>query len=333
MQDYKSCMLSEVNIDDVLTVGWFKSWLGMKISNKAETIKRCGNFEVHDQFITECGFQLLVNAFENYLQRHPGVISVEDSSAAQKLVLDFLSESGIKFFLDLNNTEETETDKFDDLLSYSKDLCTRTVLSTVCDKMEEEEDALGLRGLKMALIPYFLNRKANIQDSKYAQYLLLDLVIEKSASQRTQRRMDCLACVNPPGEAGRGLFRDKRNEHEIRDAKASLRSTHANLKAHIVEKTVVGLSTVNKIAKHDRASMLAASSSSHTSYDYIGEKRREMMKKEVSKVNPFSRNREKIELFEKGKASPFSGMTEEKLTIFVDRNRKTFVRNYPEKKL
>ena len=159
-------MLRDPNIDDVLSVGWFKCWLNMNISNKAETIKRCGNFELHDQFITECGFQLLVNAFENYLLEKPAALNINDSTSAKELVLDFLSDSGIQLFLDLENSEENETEQFDDLLVYSKDLCTRTVLSMVCDKMEEEEDALGLRGLKMTLIPYFLKRKADIQDSK-----------------------------------------------------------------------------------------------------------------------------------------------------------------------
>ena len=62
--------------------------------------------------------------------------------------------------------------------------------------MEEEGDALGLRGLKTSMICYFLNRKQNRQDSKYAAALLLDLVLELGASDRTRARMGNTVVVN-----------------------------------------------------------------------------------------------------------------------------------------
>ena len=44
--DYKASMRDEDNVDDVLTLSWFKAWLGLKsITNQESKIKKPGNFE------------------------------------------------------------------------------------------------------------------------------------------------------------------------------------------------------------------------------------------------------------------------------------------------
>ena len=121
-------------------------------------------------------------------------------------------------------------DTFDDLLSYSRDMCSRSVLSLVSDKMEEENDAEGLRGFKVAMILYFLNRKQHVQDSKYAYSLLLDLVQEFKASERTKQRMDNLVCINVRGKPGEAIHRDKKCEHLVKEVKNALKGTHSSLK-------------------------------------------------------------------------------------------------------
>ena len=49
--DYAACMKDEDNIDDKLSLSWFKGWLGGLeiISNKESKIKQVGNFEFNDQ--------------------------------------------------------------------------------------------------------------------------------------------------------------------------------------------------------------------------------------------------------------------------------------------
>ena len=128
-------MKDEDNIDDRLTLSWFKGWLGGLdiISNQESKIKKTGCFEMHDQFINELGIQFLSNAFKNYLENNSDSLSVTDSGKAQSLILDFLDKNEIRFFFDPDKGVE-EKDKFDDLLSYCKDLCGRTVLSLVTDK-------------------------------------------------------------------------------------------------------------------------------------------------------------------------------------------------------
>ena len=228
--DYGSCMKDEDNIHDPLTLSWFKGLLGGLdiISSKESKIKKTGNFEIHDQFINEIGIHFITNAFKNYLINNSDKIRVTDSAEAEKLILDFLDQSEIKYSFDSNNVEEV--DKFDDLLTYCKDLAARTVLSLVIDKMEGEGDALGLRGFRVAMICYFLNRKQNRQDSKYAFALLFDLVQELSASQRTRQRMDETVVINTSGRPGDGKHRDMVNEHVVAETKRAIRGMHCNLK-------------------------------------------------------------------------------------------------------
>lgn len=232
--DYRACMVNDSNVDDILSLSWFKAYLGGldRITNQESKIKKPGAFEFHDQFVTEVGIQFLINAFENFLEKNIDTVKVESELEAQKLILKFLDENGIVYYFDPEISEEKE--KFDDLLSYCRDLCSRTVLSLVSDKLEEECDALGLQAFRISMIIYFLNRKQNVQDSKYAYSLLLDLVQELRASERTKQRMDNLVCVNVKGKLGEGIHRDKKCEHFVREVKTALKGTHSSLKEIVI---------------------------------------------------------------------------------------------------
>ena len=56
------------------------------------------------------------------------------------------------------------------------------------------------------MVPYFLASNLNRQNSKYAQFTLLDLAVELSASPRTQMRMKHAMVINISGRRGGGLF-------------------------------------------------------------------------------------------------------------------------------
>ena len=99
--------------------------------------------------------------------------------------------------------------------------------------MESERDALGLRGLKTTMVTYFLNRKQDRQDSKYAIALFFDLVLEMSASERTRTRMENTVCINTSGKPGDGKHGDLVNEHIVRETKGAIRGMHSNLKGAI----------------------------------------------------------------------------------------------------
>ena len=122
-------------------------------------------FEKHDQLIMEVSIQYLVNAMENFLKSHPDEIGfVTDEASAEAFVLNFLKQSKIVFFFEENETEEDSI--ADDLLTYCRDMASRLVLSLIFDRCEKEEDPVGMRGIRRIMIPYFLNRKQKVQDSK-----------------------------------------------------------------------------------------------------------------------------------------------------------------------
>ena len=106
-------MQSFVNIEDELSLGYFRTMLGLNnISNQAENIKRCGEFEKHDQFLLAVGKEMLVNAFKVFMSGYKGTLT-KTAEGARDLILSFLSASDIKYFWDPNNYDEFEP--FDDV--------------------------------------------------------------------------------------------------------------------------------------------------------------------------------------------------------------------------
>ena len=240
--------------------------------------------------------------------------------------MEFLEKSSIEYFFDENSSKP---EVFDDLLEYVKDVCGRTVLSLVFDKMEEEADSFGLHALRIAMVPYFLARKEK-QDSKYAAFLLTDLVMEVSASPRTRERMNQLVCVNPSGKPGQAIARDKRCEHEVRRAKEEMRGLHGPLKDNLVEKRIIGQNALHLILEHDRESLLQ-SRVTQSSYDYVGPERRSSIAEQLEKVEPFSKSRLKVSFDQKSSGSVFSGLTLQKLERFVNLKKKNFNRHCTQK--
>ena len=252
----------------------------------------------------------------------------KDFAGCKRFVLDLLRNSNIEYYFDVESSDRGEV--FDDLLEHVKDVCQRTVLSLVFDKMEEEANSLGLHALRIVMIPYFLARKEK-QDSKYAASLLIDLVMELSASPRTRERMNQLVCVNPGGKPGQAIARDKRCEHEVRRAKEEMRSLHGPLKDSLVEKRITGQNALHLILEHDRDSLLQ-NKMSQSSYDSVGVERRKIIADELEKVEPFSKLRSKVKFKEQRSTSVFGSLNFQKLEKFVNMKKTNFNRNCTQKK-
>jgi hypothetical protein len=113
----------------------------------------------------EVSTQYLMNAMQNFEKENPEAIkSVSNEESAEALVLQFLEYSKIEFIFKKDGIQEDK--KADDLITYSRDMVSRLVLSLTFDRCEKEEDPVGMRGIRRIMIPYFLNRKPVVQDSK-----------------------------------------------------------------------------------------------------------------------------------------------------------------------
>ena len=328
MQDIVAGMKSEVNVEDTISLGYIKTTMGLnQITNNPDVIKKDGNYEKHRQFCDEVGSELLIEAFKTYVDKTEEVVEKTEKSA-QKLILDFLKTMDIKFHYDPDNYDERK--KHDDMMTSARDNAGRTVISLVLSSVEHEGDGLGLRALRTVMIPYFLNKKIEVQDSKYAARLLANRILFLQASDRTQARIDLLACCNPSGKPGHSIARDMENEHKVKSTKNILRGMHSQLGDLAVEKSVLGSNILEMIDSHDRQSMLLLEEGGKSSYRYLNEAQRMKIRKEISTVKPFEYNREKVDYNDKPR-SAFCGLTAEKIQRFLVRNRGNFSRNSPHK--
>lgn len=321
-------MQSEVNIEDELSLGYFRTTLGLNnVSNNADTIKKCGEFERHDQFVLEVGKEILINGFKTFMENKivPANKSFEE---AKILILGFLEEFDIKYFYDEKNYNQKNF--FDDALSSCRDIAGRTVLSLVADNVEHEGDGLGIRAVRKVMMLYMLNKKI-AQTSKYARALLFNLVYFLGASDRTKARIDLLATCNPTGRAGAGLARDMVNEHQVRNVKETVRGLHSQLTDTVLAKAILGGNVLSQIKAQDEESMLLLNGGGRTSHRYISDEQKMKIREDIEKVRPFDEKRQKIEYYEKSSGSVFSGLTVERVEWFLKRNRVNFSRSFPHK--
>ena len=321
-------MKSVVNIEDELSLGFFRTTLGLNlITNNPDTIKRCGEFERHDQFMLEVGKEMLINAFKTFMETNfcPVNKNIEET---QSLILRFLDHFDIKYFYDKENFDEKVF--FDDCLSSCRDIAGRATLSLIADTVEKEGDGLGIRAVRKVMMMYMLNRK-EAQTSKYAKSLLSDLVTFMGASEKTKARIDMLATCNPSGGVGTGLARDEVNEHYVRQVKDTVKGLHSQLTDSVLAKAVLGGNVLSQIKAQDEDSMLMPSAGGGTSHRYLSEEQRMKIREDIEKFRPFDKHREKFEYYDKSTGSVFSGLTSERVEWFLKRNQTNFRRSFPHK--
>ena len=331
IQDLVAGIKSEVNVEDTLSLGYFKTALGFNhISNVPEVIKKDGNFEYHSQFCEDVGVELLIEAFKEFAALNLNNDDIEETEeCAVELILDFLKKMDIQYFYD---PDYEETLGVDDMMKSCKDNLARTIISLIQDSVEREGDGKGLRALRTVMIPYFLNRKEDLQDSKYAARLLFNRIWFLQASPRTQARIDLMACCNPSGKPGHSIARDQQNEHKVRSTKGIMRGLHSQLSDLPVEKAVTGSNILEIISSHDRQAMLLPEQAGKTSSRYISDVQKNKMRAEISKMKPFNYERGKVEYFDKPRGV-WDGLTADQIDRFLERNKKNFRRNSPHKAL
>ena len=329
--DYSACMKNDINYDDKVSLAYLTALTRVRVSNKAKDIKKNDSaFELHDQYLAAVQTSYLVNLFDNFMEKNEKMLDdVSSTDSALKFVHEMLDAFEIQFFYDPSRPVSDKVEGEDDLFVYCKDMVERFLLSLVFDACEKEGDAEGLRALRRVMVSYFLARKPERQDSKYASFTLIDLVVELAESERTRRRMDLYVVVNPSGTVGGGLFRDKFNEHCIRAVKDCLRNTHGGLDDIKLEKEVGGLSVLAGIQQHSRSSMLRGKEGKEHSKDLIGDNVREMLEENMAKHDPFNRSRKEKHIFmDKSRGGPFQGLTEFDLERFIKRKKREYSCKY-----
>ena len=331
-QDYSECMRHEINYDDQISLAYLTALTRMKISNKGKDIKKNdSSFEKHDQFLTEVQISYLLNMYDNWMIKEgmDKLKSVVNCTTAVSFVLEMLDEYNIELFYDPKKEMSERKEGEDDMFSYCKDMVSRLCLSLAFDLCEEEGDAEGLRALRRIMVGYFLAKKPERQDSKYASFTTIDLVVELTSSERTRRRMDLYVVINPTGSKGGGLFRDKHMEHCVRAVKGCLRGKHGGIDDIQLEKEVGGLSVLTEIGQHNRRSVMRSKLGKEHANDMVGDEVRDQLEENVTKYDPFNRARTTQHVFyDKSKGGPFVGLTEANLDKFLKLKKKEYSTKY-----
>ena len=197
--------LPDVNKDDDRGfLGQLLTLVGVngRFSNLKKKI--VNNYEWHAQFLKEYQSGLVSQMFDTYIkQKGIDVASVKSRPEVENLLESMLLAFGCNWIWDPSFTDPM-ADVQCDLFQVSRDQVIRLLHTLAFSQCEHENDFLGLRALRRTAIVTFRSKSSR---SKYALYLLLDLVVELSASKRSQARMDIHCCVNASGMRGGYMFR------------------------------------------------------------------------------------------------------------------------------
>jgi hypothetical protein len=180
------------------------------------------------------------------------------------------------------------------------------------------------------MILYCLNRKEDVQDSKYAPRLLSNRIAFLQSSKKTQARIDDMACCNPSGKLGRSIARDQQNEHKVKTTKMLLRGLHSQLTDLTVEKATLGGNVLEAVESHDRQSMLLPEAGGRSSHRHLSEAQKMKVRGEIVRADPWNLSRDKVDFYDKPRGM-FSGLTEEQINRFLIRNKAHHKRNSPHR--
>ena len=196
------------------------------------------------------------------------------------------------------------------------------------DGCEELGDAKNWLTLRRAMILYFL-AKSKTQDSKYAVWTLLDVVVEMAASERTRARMEHHMVANMSGTSTGGMFYDKVCETRVRQVKRALGSCHGRADDLLLQKVIQGMSVIGGVSDHDKESVLQGKYGKEASHKLVSAKAKSDIECNVSIADPFNRNRvKKYNYFDKPRSSPYTGLEMADMARFVDRAAETYSEKY-----
>lgn len=319
-------------VGDKGTLGNASATIGINawFSNEKKRIVRCGNYERHHQHSEAWQTAQLLNMFDSYIKLKPGSLAgITSEKSAVLFIQEMLLHYGALWYWDPDYLDPQADFRCDSFLA-SRDAVIRLVLDLTFQQCERENDAVGLRALRRVMIPVFL-LKSKAQTSKYARYTLMDLVVELSASERSQVRMEHLVTVNPSGTRGGGMFRDKWNEVMVRLVKDAIKRQHSALKDLQIQTLIKSLSVMNSLHEHNLKSRLYETKGRQRSGDLVGKERMELLLELTSEMDPFNLGRDMVTDFElKSRGSPFSGLLIPDLMRFLKNVKDDFMLHYPE---
>ena len=252
-------------------------------------------FEAHNQVLEKVGELLLVDLFNEYIKKedpHTTKARGESFEEANSLILGFMDKTRIQYYFKRNVIMPPPY--YDDLEENCIDLVNRMLMSKMLKKAVKVGDGVGIRAMKLALVPFFLAR-ADKQNSKYALYLFREHVDHEGADSLTKERVDMYCTINVTGKPGSNRAHDTTMENLNLEGKQLLRTKHFDMDPLDLEKSVLASNTMNMMVSLDKEvnGIDGATGGGHASKK-ICDEAIEDISEEIDVVKPFSHDREKV---------------------------------------
>ena len=182
-QDILVALPDPNNIDDVGTMSHSNAVLGINewFPNSKKKIVKDGNYERCHQHLKAFQGGNLFNMWENFVKQAGVNVALLRTQDDILSTLDAMMEHfGARYWWDPGFVDPLAGK--DSLFMASRDQVVRLVLNLASSQAEHENDALALLALRRTVVAFFRSKSSK---SKYALHLLLDLIIELGASDRT----------------------------------------------------------------------------------------------------------------------------------------------------
>ena len=159
--------------------------------------------------------------------------------------------------------------------------------------------------------------------SKYAKYLLLNLIEYESASTRDKERIDLLVTTNSTGRNGCAVPLDMCCEHKVRTVKELLRNFYNQLEPVLIMKAVSAQNSISLISDHfyDSLGKGHLKSGGEHRKDYFHQEEKDVVRSELRRLKVFgdTDSRSKT-VFNYQIRKIWEDLKEENVDIFLDRN-------------
>ena len=286
--------------------------------------------------LEKVGELLLVDLFKEFIQKETNPDAIESSEKsfemAKELIVAFMQKSRIQYHFKRNVIMPPPY--YDDLEENSIDLINRMLMSKMMKKAVKVGDGVGIRAMKLALVPFFLAR-ADKQNSKYALYLFREHVDHEGADSLTKERIDMYCTINVTGKPGSNRAHDTTMENLNLEGKQLLKTKNYDMDPLDLEKSVLASNTMNMMVSLDKEvnGFDGGTGGGHAGKK-ICEEAIEDISEEIDVVKPFNHVRDKV-VYQQRMRTLWAGgqeggrLCDDNLQRFLNRNSE----NYEEDRL
>ena len=241
IKSIQSMMPSESSIDKA-SLSYFARRLVIEhlVSNKANMIKKVGNYQMNQQFFVTVGREFLRSALKTFFKDHILEIEKKFNFGCQNLlniVCDLMNQ-----FLELHNIklwyDPTDSPSFsDDLKKYASDASARVLLVMVFSHAIKYGDTECIRACHRVFVAFFYAHDGNV--SKYAPCIMNNLVDYEASSEKGKKMIDLFSSVNCYGKEGYGVPADMVCEWSVKSVKHLENRFNSTYEVLIIKKTKI----------------------------------------------------------------------------------------------